>query len=71
MTENKIAALLRIACEHDQAAREARKECGRMLIGMRESWERGEYLHAIRVARLDEATVTMLVEMACGGREAV
>lgn len=70
VAENKIAALLRIACDHDQAAREARKECGRLLIEMRQSWGRGEYLHAIHAAGLDEATVTMLVEMHTGGREA-
>lgn len=62
---SSITELLEIASTHEAAAREARKEAGRILASMRVSMTIAEIEAA---TGLDAATVAVLVEMAAGGR---
>lgn len=70
MTAPDIPALLAQAHALEQAARQRRREAGVQLAILRDQTPSLEWGQAVRHLGIDPRTASLLIEMACGGREA-
>lgn len=61
-----IRALLSEASELEAAARERRKQAGRLLAALRDATPVMGWLRALADLGIDQRTATMLIRLACG-----
>jgi hypothetical protein len=65
----RIREALAIACEHDVAACQARRDAGKLLATLRDHAPGPPWLVELDRMGLDPRTALLLVELAAGGRE--
>jgi hypothetical protein len=68
MVEHQIQRLLLDAAGFDSRAREARREAGRLLAQLRSEWPQ-QFHEVVALLGLDSRSTSLLIEMACGGKE--